>query len=145
MVSALGSPWINRGRAKRTTECMKEKKPTLCMRVCVWKCSPICLWAYVSLTCMSLSVCVCVRITVVMGGGEAFALSPGTDWLVLSPRGALAVFVLHGIKTSLLGNTRGTVTYTKQHHDVIFSLSRPHVYLLKLMHTRITDTWTISS
>lgn len=65
---------------------------------------------------MSVSLCVCVwerGSSLWWGEGNPSALSPGTDWLVLSPRGVLAVFVLRGIKTSLPGNTRGIVTYTK--------------------------------
>lgn len=50
------------------------------------------------------------------------------NWLTSAfPCKVLAVFVQHGIKTLLARNTRGTVTYTKHHHNIILSLSYPHV------------------
>lgn len=110
MVSAQGSPWINRGRALRT----RRKRPILCMYVCV------CVWSsYMPLSiCVRAFLCVCVWGSLLRWGEGKLFFKP---WIWLTgafPRWVQAVFVLHGIKTSLWGKTRGTITYTKQHHTL---------------------------
>ena len=57
MLSALGSPGINRWRALRTTECVKEKEANplhvcLCVYVCVEALSYVPLSIRAWLTCM---------------------------------------------------------------------------------------------
>lgn len=75
-------------------------------------------------------VSLCMREDHGFNGGRGSFLFKPWNWLTGAlPCGVLAVFVQRGIKTSLSGNTRGTVTYTKQHHSIILSLSRPHIYL----------------
>lgn len=63
---------------------------------------------------LSMSVCVCVcEDHHCGGGGGRLRFKPWNRLTGAFLCGVLAVFVLHGIKTSLLGNTQGIVTYTK--------------------------------
>lgn len=131
-------------------------------QLCAW-CVCVCVetFSYMPLSicaaCMHVHVCVWGS-SLWWGEGKAFALSPGTDWLTgVFPCGVLAVFVLHQIKTSLPGNTRGIVTYTKHHHTqrcpllclAHTSISRMYLFKLQCAHALIyhdtSSTSTINS
>ena len=147
MVSEQGSPWINTGRALRTIECVKEKEANpVHVRECA--CGSILLYALEHMcslhTCPCAWVCVCVcererdRIVVVMGGGESFSFKPW-NWLTgafppwsagcvcaawnkdLAPREYPGDCHLH----------KNIIT-----HNVVLSLSHPHVYLRKCVYSK---------
>lgn len=150
MVSALGSPWINRGRALRTIECVKEKRGQPCACVC----GSILLYAFehtCSLhACPCPCVCACVSVCEdhYCDGGKGSLRFKPWNWLTGAfPLWSAGYVCAAWNKDLALGEYPGdrhlhkTASHTTSSSLCLAHTSISQMYLLKLhvlMHTLIT-------